>query len=83
MPYEKEEPDVPDSVDNVFAYIDSASDDRINVVHAYSMRNGLFGSPTEARVFWTQIDFSSPDYSRSGHAKNTRAVRLPIGTKIE
>ena len=80
----EDEPEVPASVDNIFAYTASSSEsDKIHVVHCYSMRNGLFGSPTEARIFWSELDFSAPDYSRSGHAENTRAVSLPIGTKIE
>ena len=63
FPYENE-PDVPDSVDEVFAYTTSNADDSIDIVHCYSMRNGLHGSPEEARIFWSQIDFSKPDYHR-------------------
>ena len=58
------EPDVADSVDQNFAFTSSNADDSINVVHCYSMRNGLYGSPEEARVFWSLIDFSKPDYHR-------------------
>ena len=62
FPYEAE-PDVPDSVENVFAHLSSTKPpsrtaDTIDVVHCYSMRNGLYGSPTEAHLLWSRIDFS-------------------------
>ena len=48
------EVDVPDSVDNVFAQVISSNqDEMIHIVHCYSMRNGLHGSPSEAHIFWT------------------------------
>ena len=78
------EPDVPFSTDNVFAYTQSNSEDgSIDVVHAYSMRNGLFGSPKEVRIYWTHLDFSQPDYHRRGHATNTRIVSMPITKTID
>ena len=81
---DESEPDVPGSVDDVFAYTSSnAEDDSINVVHCYMIRNGLYGSPKEARVIWSLLDFSNPDYHRTGHAHVTRIVSFPIETKIE
>ena len=68
----------------MFAYTASnQGDDSIDIVHCYSMRNGLYGSPTEARIIWTRLDFSLPDYHRSGHAENVRAVSIPVSTTIE
>ena len=59
FPYQTEQLAVPYSVDDVFAQtISSSSDNKIHIVHCYSMRNGLYGSPVEARLFWTQLDFS-------------------------
>ena len=42
--------------------------EQIDVVHCYSMRNGMYGTRTEARVFWSRIDFaaSGKDYLRTG-----------------
>ena len=78
---------MPNSVENIFAHVSvPPGNDRnlINIVHCYSMRNGLYGSSEEARIFWTQLDFSRDDYRRKAHAEEMRAVRLrPIGTKIE
>ena len=69
LEFEIEVPDAPASAEDVFTYTQaSTTDDTIDVVHAYSMRNGLYGKPEEARVFWTKLDFSNPDYHRSGHA---------------
>ena len=69
FPYQTEQLEVPYSVDDVFAQaVSSSSDNKIHVVHCYSMRNGLYGNAAEARVFWTQLDFSQADYRRSGHA---------------
>ena len=80
----EEELDVPDSVDNAFGYTKSnAEDDSIEVVHCYSMRNGLYGKATEARVIWTKIDFSSPTNRRSGVAENERSISIPIDSNIE
>ena len=80
-----EEPDVPDSVETQFAYTSSHLSDgeQIDVVHCYSMRNGLYGRRTEARVFWSRIDFSEKDYHRNGQAENVQAVAIPIETQIE
>ena len=80
-----EEPDVPDSVETQFAYTSSHLSDgeQIDVVHCYSMRNGLYGRRTEARVFWSRIDFSKKDYHRNGQAENVQAVAIPIETQIE
>ena len=47
------------------------------------MRNGLYGSAKEARVFWSRLDFTHQNYHRSGEAENIRAVSFPIQTKIE
>ena len=75
---------MPGSVDNVFGYTAANSDNEtIEVIHCYSMRNGLFGKATEARVFWTRIDFSNPDNRRSGRAENERKIQIPIDSKIE
>ena len=78
----EDEPEAPASVDDVHTYTQNDSDGSIDVVHAYSMRNGLFGKPTQARIFWTKLDFSQPDYHRSGHADNLKAASIPIETKI-
>ena len=41
-PHEWEEPDAPDSVDDLFGYTATEqSDGTIDIVHCYSMRNGL------------------------------------------
>lgn len=76
---------MPDSVEAVFAHVSARPDsDQIHVVHCYSMRNGLYGKPSEARLFWTQIALGErEDYRVRGHAENTRAIRIAIGTKIE
>ena len=55
----------------------------IDVVHCYSMRNGLYGTRTQARVFWSHIDFTKKDYHRNGYAENLQAVAIPIETQIE
>ena len=85
FPYEEEQPQVPASVEEVFAYTapSKTDDSKIDVVHAYSMQNGLFGSPEEARVFWTSIDFSTPNELTRGIAKDIRAVSISIQTKVE
>ena len=57
-------------------------DGSIDVVHCYSMRNGLYGGPVEARLIWSKLDFSEPDYHRSGHARNEYIVNVPITQKI-
>ena len=54
------EPDVPESVDDVHSYTATDEQGIIDVVHCYSMRNGLYGSVSEARVLWTKVD---PDAS--------------------
>ena len=75
---------MPGSVDDVFAEtFSNPVDGSIEIVHCYSMRNGLYGSPTEARIYWTKIDFSEPDYLRHGQAENIRTIALPTKTKIE
>ena len=74
---------MPASVDEVFGYTAPTKDNMIDIVHCYSMRNGLYGSPKEARVFWTRLDFSNPDHMKSGSGENIRAISLPITTKIE
>ena len=56
-PHEWGEPDAPDSVDDLFGYTATEQvDGTIDIVHCYSMRNGLFGRETEARVLWTKLD---------------------------
>lgn len=72
-----------DSVEAQFAYTTSDPEKgTIDVVHCYSMKNGLYGSRTEARIFWTRLDFTNADYHRSGEAQNIRAVTVPIETPI-
>ena len=84
FPYE-DEPQVPSSVDDVFGYTapDADNPSIINIVHCYSIQNGLFGSAKEARVFWSQIDFSRPNEVQRGTAEDIRAISMPISTKIE
>ena len=80
-----EEPEAPDSVDDVFGYTRTAEDGTISIVHCYSMRNGLYGSPNEARVIWSKVDPSADAFSdlyRSGKAENERVVSLKIENQI-
>lgn len=79
------EPDVPDSLDDLFAYTATDNDGLIDVVHCYSMRNGLYGSASEARILWSKVN---PDASafkdayRSGLAHHEHVVSLPIKSSI-
>ena len=52
-----DEPDAPESLDELFGYTATSADDgTIGLVHCYSMRNGLYGSPKEARVLWSKLN---------------------------
>jgi len=46
------------------------------------MRNGLYGSAKEARVIWTRLSFSDPNYYLRGSAETVKAVNLPIEAEI-
>ena len=61
----------------------NADDGSIDLVHCYSMRNGLYGRQDEARIFWSRIDFSKPNYHRHGEGDNIRAVSIPIKNRIQ
>ena len=47
------------------------------------MRNSLYGSAKEARVFWSRLDFTNNNYHSAGDAENIRTVSFPIQNKIE
>ena len=70
------EPDSPNSVEDVHTYIGAmyGEDQVISVVSCFSMRNGLYGKPTEAIVYWNSIDFSEPDKLRYGHVSRDQTV---------
>ena len=75
---------MPYSVDEVYGYTQfNSTDDSIYVVHCYSTRNGLYGSPEEARIYWSIINFDTPDYLKYGHSENIRVSSIPIETKIQ
>ena len=58
FPYETEIKRAPASIDEVHVYTQSHDEDgSIDVVHCYSMRNGLYGGPVEARLIWSKLDF--------------------------
>ena len=79
-PHEWEEPDAPASLDDLFGYTSTEQEDgTIDLVHCYSMRNGLFGREEEARVLWTKLDPTTyQDAYRQGSAEQIQAVTFPI-----
>ena len=81
------EPDAPDSLDDLFGYTTTSnSDGMIQLVHCYSMRNGLYGSPSEARIIWSKVDPDASAYAdayRSGAASHEHLVSLPIENQIK
>ena len=82
-----EEPDAPESLDELFGYTaTSAEDGTINIVHCYSMRNGLYGSPKEARVLWSNVNpdpAAFQDAYHTGKAETIRVVSIPIESTIQ
>jgi len=83
-PHQVEEPVAPASLDNLFGYTSSQNDRGvIDIVHCYSMRNGLYGGPTEARVFWSRLDPTTyRDSYRQGSAETIRAVSFAIDNPV-
>ena len=78
----EQEPDAPNSLEQAHAYTQSNQDGSIDIVHCYSMRNGLYGKSTEAQVVWTRLTFDRDDYHRNGDAYNQRGVSLNIDEKV-
>lgn len=49
------------------------------------MRNGLYGSPSEARLIWSTVDPSADAFSdayRTGKAEHDRVMSLKIDSQI-
>ena len=77
-------PNVSKSVKKIYGYFASSaqSEDFINIVHCYSMSNGLYGATEEVRILWSVVDFSEPNYQQDGISFNIHAVSIPIEREI-